>query len=171
MRKFTAPPALVEKAKAKHREGVTIASFLPKKKQGKFKKHITQSKLDKLLVETEGCIRSKGVEAKAWVGKDESHLVALYYLLHKHVYGVEAEDCIESWQLAQRSAKSLVEKDFNGSLPAAVKYVTWAFGRQKERDSRQVDKVNSFSRLSWRTMFTAYWLLTDYRVFAKRAHG
>lgn len=103
------------------------------------------------------------------------HLVALYALLHQHVYGVRPAELDRSGEAGSRermgavsSAKKLVADEFAGDIVEAVRFVRWAWHREGGREKWAREKKVERSRLSWRALFAGRGILSDYRVAQER---
>lgn len=90
------------------------------------------------------------------------HVVALYALLHRAVYGVEpAELRAAEWTLAVMAVRRLVDREFDGSVPKLVELLRWTWRREIRAHARA--NGSERRRIGWRLQFSPS-LVTDYRV-------
>lgn len=103
-------------------------------------------------------------EQQAWQSLTPKHFVALYCLLHRHVYGVVPEEVRDGYRLAVGAANRMLRNEFNGDQHAMVEFVRWVWQREQRRAKQREHDY----RMGWRLQFGRP-LLTDYRVARARA--
>lgn len=112
---------------------------------------------------------SKMGQTGDWGPARPRHLVALFEMLHDRVYGHPAEtrDGMQA-TLASYACSRFVEKEFQGSYADAVRYILWAFEKEKGTEAwRRENNPSSSFRLSWRLLFSAV-KVTEMRVAMAR---
>lgn len=136
-----------------------VSAKIERRAAGKRKRRLTSS--EKLVDEI--------AEMQArddWSGMGPNHLVELYGLLHREVYGVEADELRDrKVRLAAIArAKSVLTKELKGG-PEAVRFVRWAWRREALREKRTKENGNgeARTRMGWRLLFSRA-VLVDYRV-------
>lgn len=109
------------------------------------------------IEETQGMYK-----AHDWTAMRPRHAVALYWILHTHVYSIEPSELRgKAWTAACLMASRLLAKDFGGDHDRLVSFLAWAWKREKKAHARGGEDRR---RLGWRLQFSAG-LATDYRVF------
>jgi hypothetical protein len=117
----------------------------------------------------------KDFEARAaagnWAGAGPASFVALYVWAHCNVYGVEpAEMNGHAWAFASSAAKKLLDSEFGGDATQMVQFMKWVWRREEGREKWRVENGrDAAGRITWRTQFTASYLITDYRISMQRA--
>ena len=103
-----------------------------------------------------------------WSEATALDFVALYAILHKSVYQVEAVELGPTERLhAAGAARRLMKKEFGDVSSLMMFYMRWAWTREEGREKWRRDNNRDGGRLGWKLMFNGS-LLTDYRVSAKR---
>lgn len=101
-----------------------------------------------------------------WAHAVPGHLVALYEVLHRVVYGIDPAELAESskeWAMAARAAHVMVEREFGGSVAAAAEFFRWTWAREQGREKYRREHGKPSNRILWRWQFGGS-ILTDYRV-------
>lgn len=112
--------------------------------------------MEKLLHETEQ-LKNAG----EWQSMTPKHFVALYCLLHQHVYGVLPDEVRHHWRLAVGAATRQLNQQFGGDKLRMVGFMRWAWNRERKRHEKRGD--DSDFRMGWRLQFGPG-MLVDYRV-------
>lgn len=101
-----------------------------------------------------------------WGAARARHFVALYALLHRHVYGVEPGELTgRTWTAACLAASRLHGREFGGDGAKLVSFMAWAWKREKRAAARGGEDRR---RLGWRLQFSST-LVTDWRVEMARS--
>jgi hypothetical protein len=138
----------------------TVSSEPPPKKR-KFQKHLAPAAFDALMTET-SVLNSE----KRWDEFQAKHFVALYCMLHNHVYKVVPEEARENFKLLVKAADKMLEAHFSGKKQDMIEFVRWVWARESKRNKAR-DPENDF-RIGWRLQFGSTFL-SDYRVARARA--
>jgi hypothetical protein len=107
-------------------------------------------------------------KSESWKDAGPEHFVAIWALLHLHVYGVEPSEVADQqpWGRACMAASILLVDQFDGDREVMIDFVRWAWAQASAQHRRGRD-----SRLKWQFLFSAS-MVTDYRVaLTKRAKG
>jgi hypothetical protein len=104
-------------------------------------------------------------ERQAWAEFKPRNLVALYCLLHGHVYGVTPEEVRDHFAQATRTAKAMLEHEFDGDAGRMIEFMRWVWSR--EMNKLKTRDVSSDFRIGWRLQF-ARTMMSDYRVARAR---
>lgn len=103
-----------------------------------------------------------------WAGADGLHLVALYEMAHREVYGVEPLELdAKARFLAVGAATRLTEKFFDGDYAGAVSFMRWTWHREQEREKWRRANGRDGQRIGWRLQFSAA-MVSDYRLAGER---
>ena len=98
------------------------------------------------------------------------HFVALFDVLHRRVYGVDAgldsTDCF--W--AASMAKRLQDGTFGGDPGALVAFVKWTWERELSREKYRRENGRDGGQIGYRLQFGTR-LVTDYRIAMERRKG
>jgi hypothetical protein len=114
------------------------------------------------------------VKARDWKGATGNHFVELYAWCHEKVYGVEPGEIrgtSKAATTARKAAISMASRMLNSEFEGAVgmaNYLHWAFKREVEREKWRVENGREGGRITWRLVFAAGSLLTDYRIARAR---
>lgn len=109
------------------------------------------------------------VRANDWQDAQPKHLVGLYAVLHKQVYGVAPDELVEVWKGAVSAAKSMLDKQFGSDVEAFVEFIRWTWQRERRAEDRAKAEGNERRRLGWVLQFKSAAMITDYRVDMARA--
>lgn len=93
------------------------------------------------------------------------HLVALYARMHRHVYGVDAEEIAGPKEHAGAcsAATKMLREVFEGDFASAIDFMRWVWLRERKREEwRRANDKEPF-RIGWRYQFVSRSLVTDYR--------
>lgn len=112
-----------------------------------------------------------------WDGVTAGQLIALYWVCHVKLYGVEPAELSDAttWSNAMKCAGNLVKLQFEGDVQRAVHYMRWLWTREREREEwRRSNRVEG-KRLTWQACFVYKNNITDWRAAKVRrlgaAHG
>lgn len=96
----------------------------------------------------------------SWSGAKPEHFVAIWALIHAHVYKVEPEEIADAaaWGRACVAVARLLDGSFDGDGARMIEFIRWAWKRAAQRQ-----KKGSGDRLKWQFLFNAS-AVTDYRV-------
>lgn len=150
-----------------------FASTAPKNKR--YKRRDFSSLADKFVSDVVDLInlaKTTDEPREVWSVVDERHLVALYSIFHREVYGELPGELAGDWQGACAAAKKILREEFEGEPVRVVEYLRWAFAAERKNFARRSSE--STWRLNWRWAFVKRDLLTDYRIAINRAlkkHG
>lgn len=133
-----------------------VAPDAPKKKPSAMSKQ----RFEELLVKT-----NEMKEAQQWEVFEPKHFVALYCLLHHHVYGVMPNEVRQHYAMASRKAGDMLEQEFGGERKRMVDFMRWVWSREINRNKKR-DQDNDF-RIGWRLQFAPTYV-SDYRVARAR---
>lgn len=107
-----------------------------------------------------------------WEGAKPLVFVALYALLHEHVYGVPADELKpQDRKLAAFASGRMLKREFEEDATAMANFVRWAWKREAGREKWRRDNGRSGFRLTWRLLFAGGYLMTDYRLDLLRSKG
>jgi hypothetical protein len=99
-----------------------------------------------------------------WTDAQPRHLVALYALLHRKVYGVEAEELAgQVYARAVFAARRLLDGTFRGDFEQALDFMRWAWERERARHRWRKESGREPTRIGWSLMFGGS-LLSDWRL-------
>lgn len=144
-----------------------FAAGAPKGKQ--YKRRDFSSIADKFVGEIESflkLIQTTGDARSVWGLAKPEHVVALFAVMHREVYGVLPGELAGDWMAAVSSVKKLLKDELDNDIERAVDYLQWAFAREKKKFKRNAE---STWRLGWRWTFMKREILTDWRVAIERA--
>lgn len=131
------------------------AAKAPRKKKGL--RSAPRSDVDASLAEADQ-MRA----ANDFTGARPRHLVALYALFHKHVYGVHPGELAgKAWTAACLMAARILDREFSGDVQRIVSFIAWTWRREKRAHIRTT--AGDRRRMGWRLQFSPS-LVTDYRV-------
>ncbi len=96
----------------------------------------------------------------SWSGAEPRHFVAMWALIHAHVYKVEPDEIADqrAWTSACVAVARLLADQFDGDGVRMIDFVKWSWTRAITRK-----KKGSSDRLKWQFLFNAS-AVTDYRV-------
>ncbi len=146
-----------------------FAAAAPKKKQ--YKRKDFSSIANRFVLETERLIedaKASNAPADVWNFVKPDHLVALYAIFHRSVYGALPGELAGDWMAACNAAKKMLKDELDDQAVDMVAYLQWSFAREKKREQRRTAQQDGAWRLSWRWAFLKRELLTDYRVSLQR---
>jgi hypothetical protein len=105
-----------------------------------------------------------------WSAAKPAHLVGLYALAHRRIYGVEPLELEADFLGAVSAAKKLVADAFEGDVVRALDFVGWVWvGEEKrERERRSKDEKKNDYRITWRSQFVSRSHLTNYQIAVAR---
>lgn len=127
-------------------------------------KTIAASSFERTVSETQDMI-----ESGDWAKCGARHLVALYALMHKKCYGVEALELGPTERYnAMMMAANLVKNSFAGDYVASVEYMRWAWTREIAAERKRQERGQETRRMGTRLIFGKY-LLADYALAQKRS--
>lgn len=106
-----------------------------------------------------------------WEGARPLVFVALYAILHEHVYGVVEELKTQDRKLAAFAAGRMLKGEFGGDAEAMASFLRWAWKREAGREKWRRDNGRQGLRLTWRLLFGGGYLMTDYRLDQLRGQG
>lgn len=104
-------------------------------------------------------------EKQDWKAFTPKHFVALYCLLHKHVYGVIPDEVRTQFNLAVRKAHTMLRSEFDGDQGRMVAFMRWVWAREMKRNKTRT--ADDDFRIGWRLQFASNYL-SDYRVSRAR---
>lgn len=114
-------------------------------------------------------VRARVAAGQSWEGAEPRHLVALYAVLHRKVYGTAPLELDGKIVLgAVSAARRMVEEAFGGSVTEAVEYLRWTWARENRRWRRSEGDAR---RIGWRLQFVSRSLITDYRAARAQRGG
>jgi hypothetical protein len=114
------------------------------------------------------------VKSRDWKNATGNHFVELYAWCHEKVYGVEpgeirgtSKGATTARKAAIMMASRMLKAEFETPVNMA-NYLHWAFKREVEREKWRVENGREGGRITWRLVFAAGSLLTDYRIAKAR---
>lgn len=132
-----------------------FAARAPKKQKGL--RSAGGSEIERTLRET-----TTMREANDWTVSRPRHFVALYFQLHRHVYGIEPGELRgKAWTAACLMAARTFTNDFTGDTARFVAFIVWAWKREKKAHAKGIEDRR---RMGWRLQFSST-LVTDYRLY------
>lgn len=157
---------MVRRLKKEPREGcvafedfVALPSSERRKKAGR-PKPLSAPDFRRLLIET-----NQLKDLRGWSDFTPRNFVALYCLLHMHVYSVLPEEVRDSFRLVVNAAKRMLEIEFSNNKTRMIEFMRWSWQREAKR-LKYRDPENDF-RIGWRLQFGRA-LLSDFRVARAR---
>lgn len=112
------------------------------------------------------------MKTNEWSGAKASHLVAMYVILHKMVYGVEPEIKGDELKQAKMTAGSFLKTKCSGDFIEAVGYMKWVWARERDRETWRREQHIDGKVLGWRLILKHSGIWTEYRVGQeRRKHG
>lgn len=145
-----------------------FAAAAPKKKQ--YKRRDFSAAANRAVEEVEELIKDAVCSAepeKVWAAAEPGHLVALYSVMHRKVYGELPGELAGDWMSAVSAATKLLKDEFADTFVHAVQYLQWAFAIEKKKEARRTADSSTW-RLGWRYALMKRELLTSYRVAVRR---
>ena len=114
------------------------------------------------------------VKARDWKGATGNHFVELYAWCHEKVYGIEPAEIRGTSKAATTARKAaismasrMLKSEFDGPTQMA-NYLHWVFKREVEREKWRKENGREGGRITWRVVFAAGAVLTDYRIAKAR---
>lgn len=117
------------------------------------------------------------IAKKDFAGASGNHFVELYAWCHRQVYGVdvgEIRGTSKAATTARKAAMGMASRMLSQEFETAggmAAYVNWVFKREVEREKWRKEKGIDGGRISWRAIFGAGAVLTDYRISQARKRG
>lgn len=140
-------------------------------KQRRYKRKDFSAEANRFVKDVEDlieCVKDGQDPVTIWSTIDQRHLVALYAVFHREVYGVLPGEIAGDWQAACGAAGKLLRDEFESKPLLAVEYLRWAFAKEKKQEQKRSGEGTGW-RLGWRWCFLKRELLTSFRVANKRA--
>lgn len=147
-----------------------FAADAPKKRQ--YKRKDFSSRANSYLEATEKLVLQAKLSdnpSAVWEEAQVEHLVALFAVFHRDVYGALPGEIAGDWVAVCSAAKKMLIDELDGLPVRMVEYLQWAFAREKKKERRKNGSSESTWRLGWRWTFMKRDILTDYRVSQQRA--
>lgn len=126
------------------------------KPQNKKNPSLPLARFHKLLEETNAM-----KDELAWAEFEAKHFLALYCLLHNHVYGTLPDEVRDHFHAAVMKVRAVLKSEFNENPVHLVEYIRWVWVREAKQLEKR-DPENTF-RIGWRLQFGKAFL-SDYRV-------
>ena len=143
LEEFIAAPASEKPASTKRKVGIGASAF------------------ERLVLLT-----SELKEDADWDKFEAKNFVALYWMLHFHVYKVKPQEVVDMFSAAVSMAKRMLEREFSSNSAAMVQFMRWVWSKEQKSFARR-DVENDF-RIGWRYQFGSK-LLSDYRVYVAKS--
>lgn len=135
--------------------------LIPKKKRARTRS-VAASTHDRTRAETQ-----RMIDTRDWEGCAPRHLVALYDLMHRKTYGIDAPMTGTERHRATLMAGGFVKRAFGGDMDKALHYLRWLWTREMDREKWRRENGRDGGRLELRWIFGNR-LLTDYQVAMAR---
>lgn len=123
---------------------------------------IPASRFDKSMRETEGMVASG-----EWDDCGARHLVALYAILHRKIYGIESEMTSTDRYQATMLAGNFAKRHFGGEHVEVAEYMRWIWNREAGREKWRRENSREGGHLGVRLVFSAG-CVTEYRLAMAR---
>lgn len=107
-----------------------------------------------------------------WSKAQPMHLVGLYIILHKMVYGVAPTLDAQELAFAKVAAREFMRTKCKGKFDIGLEFMRWVWSRERNREQYRRDKHIDGKVLGWRSIlkYPEFW--TEYRVGQERRnHG
>lgn len=141
-----------------------LDTFCPPKEKVK-RSTISNRVWMQVLVETQDRIKTGNWDAA--IGRE---FVALFSILHTHVYKVEPADLIAASRYqASGAASQMLKRTFDFDGWEMADFIRWTWMREAGREKWRLSNNVSGGRVSWRLQFSGA-LLTDWRIESMRRH-
>lgn len=146
-----------------------LESWAGKTRGGKVREKKTRTKT--LTASTFNRARAETSEMMAsgeWEGCASRHLLALYDLMHKQVYGVEVTTTGHERHNAVLRLGGFIKREFAGDHQASIDYFRWVWTReiQYAKWCRETNKLDA--RRMTIPLCTSGSMITDYRLMLAR---
>ncbi len=127
------------------------------------RKTLPASRFDKAMREAEEMAKSGD-----WSECAARHLIALYAILHKRIYGIDVEMTSEERYQATLIGGAFVKHHFGGEYEEGAEYMRWLWQREAATEKwRRENRKPDGRRLGYKLVFSTS-LLTDYRLAMAR---
>lgn len=146
-----------------------FAASAPKPRKGK-KRIDATSILERACEQLDEMKQAYRKNPNAFDDIEPRHLVALYFQLHEHVYGVAPAELRDGQQYlgAVSAAKKLLKQEFDEDPLSMVEFLRWCWQRERRAEKWRRKNDRETRRIGWRLQFVARNLVTDYRVALAR---
>ena len=105
------------------------------------------------------------VISKDWTGMTAGKLIALYFVCHVKVYGIEPAELnrAATWETAMMAAGGMVRDHFEGDVQVAIKFIRWTWTRENEKEQWRRKNDKGGRRITWVNQFRHDYLVSDWR--------